>query len=705
MHYGALPRFTSGRFSPVLIRLAAVFLCSAQIVAAQNAPVPPGRLPNQQALAPRVPVHAATTPPSGDTVGYWQQRADYQIVATLDERRGVLTATGSLRYVNRSPDVLRELWVHQHLNAFRPGSKWSATDEREGRLRFQELRDPDYAYERFTTPPRVNGRPVAVEYPLAPDSTVVRLALPAPLASGDSVTVEFAWTARPSTVPRRQARRGRSFDFSQWYPKVAVYDRDGWKPNALVPAGEFYGEFGAFDVTLVLPSDQTVGATGVPVSGDPGYARVMAPGSERPRLAAQAYRDVPPAPTVQVPAGYKAVRFIARNVHHFAWSTSPGYRYEGMSYVHAPSQRYRFPIWDTVSVHVLYRADATDDCARASADGAEQKACVDRSLTQWQGGKALAQTRTALRWLEALYGDYPYPQITVVKRIDASGTEFPMLLMNGEASVGLTVHELGHVYTYGILANNEWQSGWMDEGLSSYQELLQAGDSRVLLAARLEMAGEHNPAQPTDTAVRRLRARLDSMSDEQAATVREGTAEPIGTRADLFRSFAVYNASVYDRGQSMYQALHDALGEESFRRVLREYYAMWQFRHVDRWAMQAVAERVGEQKLGWFFDQWVQQAGVIDYALRAPVVRQEQVAGRSRWVVTAQLVRVGRYRHPMPVGVRTAAGWTIVRADPLKDAQQVEFRLDEAPDALWLDPYGSTESPTARFSRLALPSR
>ena len=75
-----------------------------------------------------------------------------------------------------------------------------------------------------------------------------------------------------------------------------------------------------------------------------------------------------------------------------------------------------------------------------------------------------------------------------------------------------------------------------------------------------------------------------------------------------------------------------------------------------------------QARLGWFFDQWVQQAGVIDYALRAPVVRKEQVAGRSRWVVTAQLVRVGRYRHPMPVGVRTAAGWTVVRADPLKDA-------------------------------------
>ena len=457
----------SAAVASVLVAFTAV----ASLAIAQPSP-----LPNQQRTAPRVPQRPSTTPPGGDTVGYWQQRADYRIVATLDERRGEVVATGTLRYVNQSPDVLRELWGHQHLNAFRPGSKWS-------------------------------------------------------------------------------------------------------------------------------------------------------------------------------------------------------------------------------------EADAVDDCARASTSQRSEALCVDESLTQWQGGRALAQARTALRWLEALYGDYPYPQITVLKRLDASGTEFPMLLMNGEASLGLTVHELGHVYTYGILANNEWQSGWLDEGLTSYQEALQAGDSRVLLAARLEMAGERDPAHPRDTVLRELRTRLDALANEQAAAVRNGTAEPIGTRADLFRSMAVYNASVYDRGQAMYQALHDVMGEELFQRFLRAYYATWQFRHVDRWAMQTVAEQTSAQSLGWFFTQWVQEVGVVDYALRAPVVRTEQVGGRTQWIVTASLTRAGRYRHPMPVGVRTRDGWTLWRANPLLDTQVVQFRLDAAPDALWLDPYGSTESPTARYYRISLPSR
>src|SRR3954464_5815948 len=128
-----------------------------------------------------------TSPATGDTVGYWQQRANYTVVATLDESQNKLHARATLRYVNNSPDTLREMFFHQYLNAFRPGSKWSAADEREHRVRFQQLADPDYGYERFTVPPGTNGTPVTVDYPGASDSTVVHFKLPDPRASRDSV--------------------------------------------------------------------------------------------------------------------------------------------------------------------------------------------------------------------------------------------------------------------------------------------------------------------------------------------------------------------------------------------------------------------------------------------------------------------------------------------------------------------------------------
>src|SRR5690349_24979012 len=141
----------------------------------------------------------ASTPPSGDTTGYWQQGVTYRIVATLDEAQGKLRAEGVLTYVNHSPDTLHEMYFHQYLNAFRPGSKWSERDAKENRVRFQELAEPNYGYERFRQAPVVGGVPVIVDDPGSPDSTVVHFKLPKGLAPGDSVDIRFVWDARPST--------------------------------------------------------------------------------------------------------------------------------------------------------------------------------------------------------------------------------------------------------------------------------------------------------------------------------------------------------------------------------------------------------------------------------------------------------------------------------------------------------------------------
>src|SRR6267143_1618867 len=191
------------------------------------------------------------------------------------EPAGVLTGHVRINYANHSPDTLRDFYVHQYLNAFRPGSRWAAADSSEGRDRFQHLTDPDYAFERITGA-SVQGTTQQPDYPLAPDSTVAHWTLPRPLAPGDSLVVEVDWQARPSTLPRRQGRQGRRFDFAQWYPKVVVYDRFGWEAHPLYPAGEFYGEFATYDVTLDVPADEVIGATGVPVAGDPGWEHAKA---------------------------------------------------------------------------------------------------------------------------------------------------------------------------------------------------------------------------------------------------------------------------------------------------------------------------------------------------------------------------------------------------------------------------------------------
>src|SRR2546429_2933048 len=218
---------------------------------------------------------------AGDTTGYWQQQVAYRITATLDEPSGVLTGHVRISYVNRSPDTLRDFYVHQYLNAFRPGSRWAAADSAEQRERFQHLKDPDYAFERITSA-TVMGQALRPDYPYAPDSTIAHWTLPRSLVPGDSLAVDIDWLARLSTLPRRQGRRGRRFDFAQWYPKVVVYDRYGWEDHPLYPGGELYGEFATFHLRLDPPEDQVVGATGVPGGGGPALEKRTAdPPSEQ----------------------------------------------------------------------------------------------------------------------------------------------------------------------------------------------------------------------------------------------------------------------------------------------------------------------------------------------------------------------------------------------------------------------------------------
>jgi hypothetical protein len=602
----------------------------------------------------------SSSPASGDTVGYWQQRVSYEITATLDEEAQKLRATGTLTYTNQSPDTLRELFVHQYLNAFRPGSRWSATDAREGRVRFQKLEEPDYAYERFTSFPLINGVAVRPQYPLAPDSTVVRLPLGFALPPGGTVRVQFAWDSRPSTTFRRQGRKGRHWDFSQWFPKVAVYDKGGWQWNALVPAGEFYGEFATYDVTLLVRDDQVLGATGVPVAGDPGWARVSRTGA--PYIKADAYGDVPRA-LPAAPAGYRAVRFRAENVHHFAWSAAPDYRYEGGTYVRDARVPFHLPTWDTTAIHVLYRPG--DD-------------------STWGRGIAVDRTRRALTWLESIYGPYVYPQITNLHRLDGGGTEFPMMVMNGSASQGLILHEFGHVYTFGILANNEWRSGWMDEGLTDYQTDWALGDTPQ------EQAGRAAPPPRLPEGYRANAVTIPASENEVLGLIRLDLArrsEPAGRKSQDFREFAIYNAMIYSRAKQMYGQLRDVLGDTAFRAFLRDYYARWALKHVDERAMRASAERVSGKNLGWFFDQWVHRTGMVDYALSEARITP-RVDGR--WTTHAVVTRMGGFRHPMPVGVRTSKGWTIARADAMQDVSAVEFVTDERPLEVQLDPYHVT---------------
>jgi len=608
----------------------------------------------------------------GPSSPYWQQDVRYEIQASLNEADGVLSGTQRMFYRNNSPDTLRTISFHLHLNAFRPGSRWADADSAERRRRFNDLEDPDFAFNHVRHV-RIDGKPVGPIWPLAPDSTIVRFELPEPLAPGGSVTVDLQWEARPSTFPRRQGRRGRAFDFAQWYPKVVVYDRFGWEEQALYPGGEFYGEFATYLVDLDVPADQVVGATGVPICGDPGWEKA----NQVPDRPIQYRRDyyagapkysargtdcvadeadradeaggVGQGAVRPLADGRKRIVWYAENVHHFAMSLNPEYRYEGSA-------------WGNVAIHVLFQPG--DEAS-------------------WGRGIATGRTAKALEWLDGFFGEFAWPQLTNVHRIEGGGTEFPMMIHDGSASQGLIVHELGHNYVMGILANNEWKEGWLDEGFTSFQttlffESLQPGSDGF--------SGTEGFITGLDL---------------------DGRSEPTSLVSQDYRDFNTYNTTIYARGELFFHQLRYIVGDDNLRRIMRTYYDRWKLKHVSEAAFREVAEEVSGMDLSTWFGQALHSVVLTDYAVGRVRIREAdgwsggqadgrsggQADGRSGgqavsggWESRVEVLRKGEGTIPVEVWVIAESDTAVVRTDGLAHATWVTVATRSKPKEVLLDP-------------------
>lgn len=582
----------------------------------------------------------------------WQQGVEYRIEARLNEDTESLEGFSRVRYRNNSPDTLTEFYFHLYLNAFRPNSAWARKDLEYGIRTFQDLGPTEHGFERVRNL-RVGDRTVTPFYPHAPDSTIVGFRLPEPLAPGESLAVDLRWDARPSSVPRRQGRAGRQYDFAQGYPRVVVYDNEGWRTHPLYRAGEFYGEFATYDVTLEVRDDQVIGATGVPVEGDPGWSAAAVPGTGPIDLQREWYGSLEGPPcierggericdrfparnlveaeplghlTSQPRAGYRQVRWVAENVHHFAWSASPDYIFEQGR-------------WEDVAIRVLYRP------------GDEES---------WGNGVAVARTAVALAWLDSIFGDYPYPQVTNLHRLEGGGTEFPMLVMDGSASQSLILHEVGHIYAHGILANNEWYEGWLDEGMSSFQTA---------------WFFEENGAGPEqwEGSIRRV---LDLEL--------RGLSEPVVQNGEAYSEQGVYSAMIYTKGSLVLWMLREMVGDQAMTRLLRTWYERYRFRHVTSADFQAVAEEVLRMDLDWFFGQWLHTTGTVDYGIGGVDV----VRGSAGYWSRIEIERHGDLRMPVPVRIRglTLTKDTVVQG--MDQARTVDVWTDFEPREVRLDPEG-----------------
>jgi hypothetical protein len=257
-------------------------------------------------------------------------------------------------------------------------------------------------------------------------------------------------------------------------------------------------------------------------------------------------------------------------------------------------------------------------------------------------------------WLQELWGPYLWPQLTNLHRIESGGTEFPMLVMNGSASQGLILHEAGHQYLHGMLANNEWQEGWLDEGFQSFIDDWAA-----------EERGAEDVWASSLRAIRQLRA--------------AGRIEPIATPGAEFADPTVYSQMTYTKPSLVLRMLREMVGEETMREILREYFQRHALTHVTEEDLREVVREVAGRNYDWFFDQWLHSTAWLDYSVEEAMTERLE---DGRWRTTAAVRREGDAWMPVTVQV----GSEIRELTGPDREQRVEVVTAERPEAVVVDP-------------------
>ncbi|MFY9518569.1 MAG: M1 family metallopeptidase [Schleiferiaceae bacterium] len=361
---------------------------------------------------------------------YWQQSVRYKIDVDLDHNQHRLEGKMRLEYTNHSPDALDEIFMHLYWNAFQPGSMMSnmaniPTQFKDKAIgtKIQDLK-PHEEGEQIVRRITHNGLDLAFDV----NQTILHARLDQPIAPGATHVFELEYTTRiPIVIERagRSNKEGVDYSFTQWYPKMCVYDRDGWHPDLYV-AREFYGDFGRFEVNVTADAGFVLGGTGV---------------LQNPSEIGHGYSDTPVKHKKKSRITW---RFAADNVHDFAWTADRNYRHQ------------RFMLPSGTEIHYYYQPD-------------------EKSRMMYESDRFRADIATYFAFMNEHFGPYRWPQFSVIQGGEGA-MEYPMCTLmesHGDDYLGtfsVVAHEGSHMWFYGQLATDEQRYHWMDEGFTSFAE-------------------------------------------------------------------------------------------------------------------------------------------------------------------------------------------------------------------------------------------
>ena len=355
---------------------------------------------------------------------YWQQEADYKMDIDMNAEAHQFHGEQEITYTNNSPDTLNQLFYHLYFNAFQPNSmmdvrsRWIADPDRRVRDRIAHLNAEEIGYHKVNSL-SLDGEALAYHI----EGTVCEVKLNKPILPGQSVKLKMDFDSQVPLQIRRSGRdnaEGVEFSMTQWYPKLAEYDAQGWHTDPYI-GREFHGIWGDFEVNIRMDKDYLIAATGELQNADEighGYD-----GVQNQKVDAD---------------GKLTWKFKAENVIDFAWAADPDYIHDVLEH-------------GDLTLHFFYQKDVENP-------------------EYWK--ELQAETAQMFDYMSEHYGKYPYPQYSVVQGGDG-GMEYPMLtLITGNRSKGslrgVTLHEMIHSWYQAVLATNEAKYAWMDEGFNTY---------------------------------------------------------------------------------------------------------------------------------------------------------------------------------------------------------------------------------------------
>jgi hypothetical protein len=531
---------------------------------------------------------------SATGIPYFQQHVHYTLSATFndDYTSPSIDGTGLLEYTNNSPDTLHELYFHLYWNLFRSGSYGERAPNRD--------HSPDSKYGRggidiTSLSAGISDKSIPARFEI--DNTIMRVWLDQPLLPGFKTFVSFTWHAIFPNYGIRSTwgwhdNGARNFATAQWYPQVCVYDNHGWHPDQYIGMGEFYTDYGSYDVSLTLPQRfSTVSSTGwlvnpsevLPDSVRTNLAFAKSHPDSIVRIADYAnYHHI----AISKDAPTRTWKFHADSVRDFAWCADEAY------------------IWDAVYDNgIMHNALYWDN----SRDFWSKEAAKIELLT--------IQTNSKFA------GQYMYPNIFMCETYEG-GMEYPGIVFIGPYANGerehwaqnTMMHELGHQWYPMMMGSNETDYGYMDEGFNTF----------ITTFVHEKYFGRWNNSYGPG---------LGYNDDERTSNYRSailqqlsGNQEPSKQKADAFYSYRDYADATYPHTSSVFFMLRYTMGDSAFADFMKLYYERWRFKHPYPDDLLNAAEDIERREgdtnrvrargdLRWFFNEWFEQTWKLDYAI------------------------------------------------------------------------------------------